>query len=169
MKSTLEPLAQLPGVRLVALVSHDGVPVAVPGMAAEGGEDAGQALRDVEALAALSAGWVGELTGSLALLSCEAPQRVTLRAARGTLLVLRTQAALLLVVLEAGLGPDEVWLPMEGVAARIQRSLNGMGRTEPEEDTPIGDLEDTPSALPAKRELGANLKLAEAKGSRPRK
>ena len=145
MIEALQPLTQQPGVLLAALVSSDGVPVAAPGSRAmcEGsGEHAG--FGDPEALAALSAGWLDELTTSVGLLSCNAPRRVVLRAARGTLLLLRTSGAVLLVVLEAGLGPDELWLPMEGAVARIQRLLRGMG------DSQAQQLEDPqpPSPLP---------------------
>ena len=50
-----------------------------------------------------------------------------LRAAHGTLLMLPAAGAVLVVVLEGGLGPEQLWLPMEGAAARIQRHLRGMG------------------------------------------
>jgi predicted regulator of Ras-like GTPase activity (Roadblock/LC7/MglB family) len=136
----LEPLAQQPGVLLAALVSSDGVPVAVPGSSPTRSDEHGT-FGDAEALAALSAGWLADLTSSLGLLSCDSPRRVVLRAARGTLLLLRTSGAVLLVMLEAGLGPDELWLPMEGVAARIQRILRGMG------ELPATDAE-PPGALP---------------------
>ena len=128
MIEVLEPLTQQPGVLLAALVSSDGVPVAAPGSRGmRKGSAEHASFGDPEALAALSAGWLDQLTTSVGLLSCNSPRRVVLRAARGTLLLLRTSGAVLLVVLEAGLGPDELWLPMEGVVARIQRLLRGMG------------------------------------------
>jgi len=146
----LDPLVIQPGVLLAALISDDGVPVAVPGMKSDvDGMECG-AFGDSEALAAICAGWIDELSQSVALLSCDAPRRVVLRAARGTLLLLRTSGAVLLVVLEPGLGPDELWLPMEGVAARIQRILRGMGETpvsevvgEHEPPSPLPNREDT--------------------------
>jgi predicted regulator of Ras-like GTPase activity (Roadblock/LC7/MglB family) len=110
---------------------------------------------DPDALAALSAGWLDELSTSVGLLSCDAPRRVVLRAARGTLLLLRTSGAVLLVVLEAGLGPDELWLPMEGVVARIQRILRGMGESNAHE---LEDLQ-PPSPLP-KREPDRELPMS---------
>jgi predicted regulator of Ras-like GTPase activity (Roadblock/LC7/MglB family) len=141
----LQPLTQQPGVLLAALVSSDGVPVAAPGSRAIRERSAEHAsFGDPEALAALSAGWLDELTTSVGLLSCDAPRRVVLRAARGTLLLLRTSGAVLLVVLEAGLGPDALWLPMEGVVARIQRILRGMGEDYAHE---LEDLQ-PPSPLP---------------------
>ena len=144
MIEVLDPLASQPGVILAALISDDGVPVAVPGTKVDSGSEAG-ALSDSDALAAMCAGWLDELTDSMSLLSCDAPRRVVLRAARGSLLLLRTSGAVLLVVLEPGLGPEELWLPMEGVAARIQRILRGMGEAAVPET--IGDLE-PPSPLP---------------------
>lgn len=146
MIEVLEPLTQQPGVLLAALISADGVPVAMPGARAVAVEHA--RFGDSEALAALSAGWLDELTTSLGLLSCDAPRRVVLRAARGTLLLLRTSGAVLLVVLEAGLGPDELWLPMEGAVARIQRILRGMGQTVRSEESVPADDPEPPGPLP---------------------
>jgi len=145
MIEVLDPLATQPGVILAALISDDGVPVAVPGTKVDSSSSEGCALSDADALAAMCAGWLDELNDSMTLLSCDAPRRVVLRAARGSLLLLRTSGAVLLVVLEPGLGPDELWLPMEGVAARIQRILRGMGETAVAET--INDLE-PPSPLP---------------------
>ena len=84
MKQVLEPLANIPGVRMALLVSHDGVPVVVRGRA---GEDGGVDLSSEsgESLAALASGWLNGITRSLAPQSWDAPQRVVLRAARGTL------------------------------------------------------------------------------------
>jgi len=158
----LEPLAQQPGVLLAALVSHDGVPVAVPGArTTEKSADSGgvhNTYGDPEALAALSAGWLDDLSTSVGLLSCDSPRRVVLRAARGTLLMLRTSGAVLLVVLEVGLGPDELWLPMEGVAARIQRILRGMGDASVLE---LDDVHSIPGPLPSRRDdSGEGVRMA---------
>ena len=95
-----------PGVILAALISDDGVPVAVPGTKVDSAESERCVLSDSDALAAMCAGWLDELNDSMALLSCDGPRRVVLRAARGSLLLLRTSGAVLLVVLEPGLGPD---------------------------------------------------------------
>ena len=145
MIEVLDPLASQPGVILAALISDDGVPVAVPGTKVDAAGADGGALGDADALAAMCAGWLDELTESMSLLSCDAPRRVVMRAARGSLLLLRTSGAVLLVVLEPGLGPDELWLPMEGVAARIQRILRGMGEATATDS--VSDLE-PPSPLP---------------------
>ncbi|MFT5286120.1 MAG: putative regulator of Ras-like GTPase activity (Roadblock/LC7/MglB family) [Planctomycetota bacterium] len=145
MIELLDPLVTQPGVILAALISDDGVPVAVPGKKVGGeGLEAG-GVADSNALAAICAGWMDELTERVSLLSCDAPRRVVLRATRATLLLLRTSGAVLLVVLEPGLGPDELWLPMEGVAARIQRILRGMGDSAVAES--MGDIE-PPSPFP---------------------
>ena len=151
MIEVLEPLTQQPGVLLAALISSDGVPVAMPGARANHDGAAEHArFGDSEALAALSAGWLDELASSVGLLSCDAPRRVVLRAARGTLLLLRTSGAVLLVVLEAGLGPDELWLPMEGAVARIQRILRGMGQSSRSNES--DDSSEPPSLLPGREE-----------------
>lgn len=152
MIEVLDPLASQPGVILAALISDDGVPVAVPGTKVESAGSESCALSDSDALAAMCAGWLDELTDCMSLLSCDAPRRVVLRAARGSLLLLRTSGAVLLVVLEPGLGPEELWLPMEGVAARIQRILRGMGEAAVSET--ISDLE-PPSPFPKRADTTA--------------
>ncbi len=142
MKEVLEPLSLLPGVRVVALVTHDGVPVAVPGTEANPGEtssdEAAVAYSDADALSALSIGLLDELARGIGLIAGASPRRVVLKAARGTLIMLPSPAAVLLVVLKAGLNPEELRLPMEGAAARIHRSLRGMGgRVEEPLSTPV--------------------------------
>ena len=128
MNEVLEPLLRVPGVRLVALVSQDGVPIAAPGASrANGGSDCAEAWRDASVLSALAASWMDELARSVGMISWEFPQRAVLRAARGTLLMMPTAGAVLVVVLERGTGADTLWLPMEGVAARIQRRLRALG------------------------------------------
>ena len=145
MIEIIEPLANVPGVRMAALVTEDGVPVAVPGRhVSEASSPAGAAF-DENALAALSAGWLAELTRAAGGLSWGTPRRAVLRAARGTLLILRTSGAVLLVVLEGGLGPEELWLPMEGVAARIRRVMRGISSAGEG-----GPTDGPPPALPSR-------------------
>ena len=138
MNDALEPLAELPGVRLVVLVTQDGVPIAVPGRhpglepqeetpteAADG--VLVDPLEDPEALAALSIGWLNEIIRATGPLSWETPQRVVLRAARGTLVLRRTHNAWLLLLLASGLRAEDVILSMEGTAARVERLVRSMG------------------------------------------
>jgi len=130
MIEILEPLAQLAGVRVVALVTHDGVPVAIPGKAADVDNDTMDdevPFTDGEALSALSIGLLDELSRGMGLLSGGAPNRVILKAARGTLVMMPAAGAVLVAVLRGGMNPEELRLPMDGAAARIQRILRGMG------------------------------------------
>jgi len=130
VKELLEPLLRYPGVRQVALVSRDGIPVAVPGP--ETSPSAGEEpWRDPQILAALVAAWMEELKEALGRMSWDTPQRVQLRAARGTLLLLPTSGAVLAVVLERGGAPEQLWLHMAGAAGRIRRVLRGMAQGEP--------------------------------------
>ncbi len=142
MIDAIQPLADLPGVTVAALVSDDGVPVAMPGRSLREGSDPNGPCSDRDALAALSAGWMDELTRAVGGLSWDAPRRVVMRAARGTLLMLRTTRTVLVVVLEGGLGPEQFWLPMEGAVARIQRKLRAISRG------PDDGYEDPPAPLP---------------------
>jgi len=129
MIAMLEPLAELPGVELVMLVTHDGVPVAVPGRAAkEGDEENNLVLGKEDGIAACAVGWLNELAYAVAPLSWGDPGRVVLRCARGVLVMRRARSAVLMVLLSRGLSPEDVRLSMDGTVARIERSLRGMGR-----------------------------------------
>ncbi|MFT5051063.1 MAG: putative regulator of Ras-like GTPase activity (Roadblock/LC7/MglB family) [Chlamydiales bacterium] len=125
MKEVLEPLVRIPGVRIAAIISADGVPVALmdgqepstPGtdcVAAAGGE---------EAFAGLCAGWLAQLRQSVDPLSWDAPRRVVMRATRGAIVIHEGPGAILLVILEHGAVPEELRVPMEGAASRMLRLL----------------------------------------------
>jgi len=130
MIAMLEPLAELPGVELVMLVTHDGVPVAVPGRAAKEGDEEGNNLvvGKEDGIGACAVGWLNELAYAVAPLSWGDPVRVVLRCARGVLVMRRARSAVLMVLLSRGLSPEDVRLSMDGTVARIERSLRGMGR-----------------------------------------
>ena len=137
MIEIIEPLAQHPGVRVAALVTHDGMPVAIPGRDLgpdEGvGGDPEVPFTDGEALSALSVGLLDELGRGMNLISGGVPERVVLKAARGTLIMQQAAGAVLVVVLKDGLNPEDLRLPMDGAAARIQRSLRSMRAETPAE------------------------------------
>ena len=60
-------------------------------------------------------------------LSWATPQRVVMRAARGTLVLRQTHNAWLLLLLASGLRSEDVILSMEGTAARVERLVRDMG------------------------------------------
>jgi len=122
MKEILEPLSAIPGVRVAVLVTSDGVPVVVRGRSSEqrpGEEIDGGA----ESLAALASGWLNALTRAVAPLSWTAPERVVLRATRGTIVMLQAPGSVLLALLDGGTRAEDLRLPMQGAVARIQRLL----------------------------------------------
>jgi len=126
VKEIIESLAQQPGVHLAALVMADGVPVIAPGRSLHGGAarpsaEGSDPLPELDVLAGLCVGWIEEATRAIAPLSFETPQRALLRAARGTVLLRRCDDVLLLVVVGAGLVPEEMHLPIEAAAARLER------------------------------------------------
>jgi predicted regulator of Ras-like GTPase activity (Roadblock/LC7/MglB family) len=143
----LEPLSRLPGVELVMLISHDGVPIAWAGRGnppADGAlaPEKQAAVNDrQEALAALSASWLNELTQAVAPLSWNAPERVCLRAARGTLVLRRAESAVLIVLLAREASPEDVRLSMDGTLARIERSCLGRGSARASEAPAARDPE----------------------------
>ena len=159
MKHILEPLSHIPGVRVLAMVTPDGVPITVQcsqpdrrkapraktdaggaenrrgmelgGSAPEASPSAGErsleSSEDMEALAALATAWIGEINRAVAPLSWDAPRRLVLRAARGTLILQQAPGALLLAVLDGGLSAEDLRLPMDGAIARMQRHLKSLG------------------------------------------
>ena len=151
MKRLLEPLAQIPGVRMALLVAHDGVPVVVKNAveaAPEGTPEAALAGETAESLAALAAGWLSELERSVAPLTWATPERVVLRAARGSLVMTHAPGALLLVMIDQRMSPDELRLPMEAAVARMHRLL----RPRQEQDNPIREVSPD-GALPIRSEF----------------
>lgn len=160
MIEVLEPLAELPGVRLVMLVTSDGVPIAVPGKASQSaGDDEltissdGAALdlgRD-DALAAIATGWLGEIQQAVAQNSWNEPSRVVLKGARGTLVLQRAKNSILFVLLARGLAAEEVRLSMKGAIKRLERNVNNAGRDRTGGRAPHGETEVCPdSPLPAR-------------------
>jgi len=123
LKHILEPLARIAGVRTAALITTDGVPITVQGRAApRGGGENGE----LDALAALAAGWVGEVNRATAPLAWDAPRHLVLRAVRGTLVAMQAPGALLVVVLESGASAEELRLPMEATVGRMLRHLRAL-------------------------------------------
>jgi predicted regulator of Ras-like GTPase activity (Roadblock/LC7/MglB family) len=150
MKEVLEPLSQVAGVRLAVLILADGVPVVAPrcGRVAEQTQRAGNGFAELEAASGLCVGWLSEITRSVAPLSWEAPERAVLRAARGSLIVRRVGDVILLVVLEAGLAPEELRLPVEAAAARLGRVLRDLA-------APLPAPQPTPPAMPSSPAVAA--------------
>jgi predicted regulator of Ras-like GTPase activity (Roadblock/LC7/MglB family) len=131
VKAAIAPLAALPGVALAMLVSQDGVPIVMPG--SHKLEDATQRnsethFDDAEALAALAAGWISDISRAAAPISWNPPRYLVLRAARGSLLAMQVPRARIIVVLGPGMRPADFRLPMEAAAARMERGLRAGGQ-----------------------------------------
>ncbi|MCB9915841.1 MAG: roadblock/LC7 domain-containing protein [Planctomycetes bacterium] len=128
MKKILDPLICVPGVRRAMLIAHDGVPILYANShEARGDGEEGSAWHDsaddVNAFAGLVAGWLAEVQRTVDPMSWNAPTRLVLQAARGTLVLLVCERAMLSVELERGALPEELRLPMEAALARLQRTL----------------------------------------------
>jgi predicted regulator of Ras-like GTPase activity (Roadblock/LC7/MglB family) len=144
----LESLSRLPGVEFVLLISHDGVPIAHAGGTSESAHEA--------SLAALAASWLNDVGQAVAPLGWRAPDRICLRAARGTVVLRHSESACLVVCLGREAAPEDVRLSMDGTLARIERARTGRGRADggraaatradqqPEPDAPIPYREDSP-------------------------
>lgn len=146
MKNLIEPLTRIPGVRTAALVTTDGVLMAMHTSAhnsrgaleapsAENSDPAEKSERsssdaalDPHALAGLATSWLSEIGRAVTALSWQAPRHLVLRAARGTMIVCEAPGAILCVVLESGMQPEELRLPMGVTIARLQRHLRDIGQ-----------------------------------------
>ena len=152
MIDLLEPLAETPGVELAMLCAQDGVPIAscgrVSGQAVD--TEVGGMSKD-DGLAAMTAAWVNELAEAVAPLSWNAPTRVSLRGARGILVLQRMETAILVVLLSRGLSPEDVRLSMDATIARIERTLRPRHTHHSPEDTPTasGYTNDYPAPFPS--------------------
>ena len=172
MRELLEPLTRLPGVRQVAAVSTDGVPLIVLERAGRNGEFAERSQQEGPKLSgqridplsfgALAAGWSEELARAVAPLSWDAPWRLAMIASQGTLVIQQGPGAMVLIVLEPGTPPDTLSIPLDGAVARMERLLKSLGRHADnaeapslvealDEDAPAAvrlDSEDTPGRNP---------------------
>jgi predicted regulator of Ras-like GTPase activity (Roadblock/LC7/MglB family) len=113
------------------LVSQDGVPIVLPGShKLEDTTERNSETRfdDAEALAALAAGWISDISRAAAPISWNPPRYLVLRAARGSLLAMQVPRALIIVVLGPGMRPADFRLPMEAAAARMERGLRAGGQ-----------------------------------------
>ena len=136
MKNLIEPLTRIPGVRTAALVTTDGVLIAMHSSADRDRSDHASgdekpptdAAIDPHALAGLATSWLSEITRAVATLSWSTPRHLVLRAARGTMIVCEAPGAILCVVLESGMQPEELRLPMGVTIARMQRHLRDIGQ-----------------------------------------
>ena len=133
MKEVLEPLARVSGVRVAMLTCPDGVPIAIRGRVPDEEEKSnapafGDSAEDLNALAGMATGWFSDLGRSVSPLAWDHPRRVVLQATRGTMVLVATQDAVLLVLLQSGTHAEELRLPMEAALKRMERVLRGMGR-----------------------------------------
>jgi predicted regulator of Ras-like GTPase activity (Roadblock/LC7/MglB family) len=142
VKNLIEPLTRIPGVRTAALVTTDGVLMAMhtaggsrDGSEARGPENAASSDRsgtdaalDPQALAGLATSWTGEVARAVTALSWSPPRHLVLRAARGTMIVCEAPGAILCVVLDSGMQPEELRLPMGVTIARMQRHLRDISQ-----------------------------------------
>ena len=146
MREVIEPLTQVAGVRHAAVVSGDGVPVAVlerDGRAGEfidrsfddGAKLSGQRI-DAMSFGALAAGWQDELGRSIGQLSWDAPWRIVLVATQGTLILQQGPGAVVLVVLDPGTPPESLAIPLDSAVARMERLLRSLGQHAATQEAP---------------------------------
>ena len=133
MKAILDPLALIPGVRMTALISEDGVPIVTArgaGRTQQEDEDPQNIDQDevLNSFTALAAGWLMEISRAVGQLAWSAPSRVVLRATQGEMVLQKAPGAVVLVVLERGVTAEELRVPMEGAIARMHRVLRNISQ-----------------------------------------
>ena len=84
-----------------------------------------------------AAGWLGDVQRATGPLSWSSPKRVVLGGTRGALVLCAGPGAVLLVVVEHGVSPEDLKVPMDGVVARMQRKLRNMG---PASEAPVNHV-----------------------------
>lgn len=135
MKRVLDPLARIPGVRRALLISRDGVPIThlSPKHAGVAKDERAWAdsAEDESAFAGMATSLLNEIHRSVDPLSWGRPQRVVMRAARGTLVLLVTERVMISVELDRGMSADELRLPMEAVLARMERTMTRDAEAKP--------------------------------------
>ena len=149
MIEILEPLAQIPGVRLVGLVTRDGVPVAVPGVECKDDDGPETQVVDIDVAAAIATQWLSDVTRTVGALTWPNPERMVLSAARGCLVLVQSPGSVLMAITDTSVDQEELRLRMDGVARRIGRSLRGPITGEL---TRRPDTEQPSPALPAAQE-----------------
>lgn len=162
MREVLEPLALIPGVRMTAMISTDGVPIA--SLAGQSGRGEGGSTTaaidndgDLGNMAAQVAGWVADLDRAVGQLAWAGAERFVLRGSQAAVVVRRGPHALLLVWLEGNMGTDELRVPMDGAIARMQRLLRSVGTTH----TPTGPNPSPPGPLPKTNPSKSSSETAE--------
>lgn len=116
----LEPLTRLSGVRFVALVTEDGVPIPVGTAMSRAGE--------ADRLAAVSQQFLSELVQATAPLTWGAPQWARIASERGGLALLRVRGGALMLLYGPEADPAALKLPMQAAAQRVEKSLDRLGR-----------------------------------------
>jgi|GEM_PF-6200197 len=116
----LEPLTRLFGVRFVALVTEDGVPIPVGASASRAGE--------ADRLAAVSQQFLSELVQATAPLTWGPPQWARIASERGGLALLRVRGGALMLMYGPECDPSALKLPMQAAAQRVEKSLDRLGR-----------------------------------------
>lgn len=159
MKEILEPLALIPGVRMAALISEDGVPITTTA-GAHRKRDADEPQQPIDrdeqlnGFTALAASWVDDMRRAVGQLAWAAPRRMVLRATMGELVLQQAPNAVVLVVLERGVTAEELRVPIDGAIARMQRVLRSLGQRR-ESPPPLPVQAQPPGPFPAAAENNA--------------
>ncbi|MEZ5976904.1 MAG: roadblock/LC7 domain-containing protein [Planctomycetota bacterium] len=136
MIDLLEPLTRLRGVRFVALVTEDGVPIPVP-CEGSGGPD------EADRYAAVARQFLSELVQSVAPLTWGPPVFARVGSDRGGVALQRVRGGALMVVHGPEGDPGALRLPMRAAAERIERTLDRFGSR----NTPSEAIDAVPAPL----------------------
>ena len=159
MQGILHELTQLPGVRLAAIISSDGVPLCVLERSGAAGADFidctssgkislhGQRIEPAS-LVALAVSWVDDVMRAGGQITWEVPKRFVLAASQGVLVVHPGPNAHVMAVLEPGTSIGLVALPLDVAVERLQKLLRDLGRFDPDQTAAALPRYETPSPDP---------------------
>ncbi|MCP4870679.1 MAG: hypothetical protein GY898_18415 [Proteobacteria bacterium] len=142
MRDVLDSVTTLPGVRLAAIFSNEGVPLCILEADAAAGtwaditsgsataaDSSGQQV-DAASIVAFAASWVEDLARTCGGVGWDFEKRFSMIASEGALVVQRGPGANVLAVLDLGVDPEAVHFPLDVAVERLHRLLREMGRSE---------------------------------------
>lgn len=118
MRTVLDPLTALAGVRRALVIGEDGLLLEAAGHF--------ESSLPPDSYAAQVVAWVVEATRAIAPLAWDAPEQLVLEGAHGAVLLRRGPGAWVAVEVSQGTSLAELTIPLEAAAGRLERLLRGL-------------------------------------------
>ncbi len=118
VRTVLDPLIALAGVRRALVIGADGLLLDAAGHF--------DPSLPADSYAAQVVGWVVEASRAIGPLAWEEPQQLVLEGAHGAILLRRGPGSWVAVEVSQGTPLDELTIPLEAAAGRLERLLRGL-------------------------------------------